>query len=74
MGLGPSMGMPGQSRGGKFLFDNMGPAPIYSAITQQDFTEYFAFYYEAKNLLTSKAQELLIKVVRKSFFDNQNSV
>ncbi len=65
------MGMPGQSRAEKFLFDKMGtenqkmgPVPIYSAITQQHFTEYPAFCYKARNLLTSKEKEFLIRLVR----------
>jgi len=63
------MGMPGQSREEKFLFDKMGTGPIfsnpiYSAITQQDFTGYPAFCYKAINFLTSKEKEFLITVLR----------
>jgi len=58
------MGMPGQSREEKFLFLVANPNTIYSAITQQDFTEYPAFYYKTRNFLTSKAKEFLIRVLR----------
>jgi hypothetical protein len=58
------MGMPGQSREEKFLFLVANPNTIYSAITQKDFTEYPAFYYQARNLLTSKEKEFLITVLR----------
>lgn len=34
------------------------------SITQKDFTEYPAFYYQARNLLTSKEKEFLITVLR----------
>jgi hypothetical protein len=58
------MGMPGQSKAEKSLFSMAKPNPIYSAINQQDFTEYPVFYYKARNFLTSKAKEFLIKVLR----------